>query len=50
MRFHKQLIKNPKRYYFLTNRVINCWNNLDQNIVDSKTLKQFKSKLDLFLT
>ena len=50
MRFHRQLIKNPKRYYFLTNRVINCWNNLDQNIVDSKTLKQFKSKLDLFLT
>jgi hypothetical protein len=49
MRFHKQFIKNPKRYYFLTNRVINSWNKLDQNIVDSKTLKEFKSKLDLFL-
>ncbi|MFZ2538708.1 MAG: reverse transcriptase family protein [Oscillospiraceae bacterium] len=36
------------RKYYFTNRVINIWNSLPNNIVTSDTLNQFKNKLDKF--
>ena len=35
------------RSHFFTNRVINVWNGLPDNIVQAKTMNSFKSRLDL---
>ena len=35
-----------RRYNFFVNRVVPSWNNLPENIVNSKTLEQFKIELD----
>ena len=36
------------RKYFFTNRVVNIWNSLPNDIVKSSTTNQFKNKLDKF--
>ena len=35
-----------KRYNFLTNRVVNDWNDLEQEAIDSVTVNQFINKID----
>ena len=38
---------NTEQYkYFFTNRVVNVWNKLPENIVNSETLNSFKNKID----
>ena len=37
--------KNPYKYFF-TNRIINIWNNLPNNIVNANSLNIFKNKID----
>ena len=36
------------RKHFFSNRVINRWNQLDQEAVDATSINAFKSKLDKF--
>ena len=35
---------------FFSNRVVNDWNKLPQDIILTKSLNNFKNKLDNFLT
>ena len=43
----RELVPNClQRYNFLNNRVAAHWNKLPDHIIDSKTLNQFKNKLD----
>ena len=37
------------RRNFFTQRVVNVWNSLPQNVVEAKTLSDFKNKLDIAL-
>jgi hypothetical protein len=47
-----KLVTNRTRYdlreYFFTNRIINIWNSLPENVVLCTNLNQFKNKLDKF--
>ncbi|CAF1106835.1 unnamed protein product [Brachionus calyciflorus] len=50
MRVTKELVKKCKiRDNFLTNRVVNDWNKLPQEIISAKTVNSFKAKLDVRL-
>ena len=46
LKIRKQLTTNMKRYNFFTNRVVNDWNDLEQDAIDSSTVNQFKNKID----
>ena len=37
-----------QRHNFFTNRVVEAWNQLDENVVNSKSVNEFKNKLKLF--
>ena len=43
----KQAIKKSKYQKFFSNRIINIWNNLPQDIVNAKSINEFKNKFDL---
>ena len=45
-RITAQVTKCDARFNFLPNRVVNVWNNLGQNTVDSRSLNSFKARLD----
>ena len=46
----REQIKNcSSRFHFFTNRVVNIWNQLPEEIVSARTLNIFKSKLDAWL-
>ena len=48
-RLRRQIIKKyDKRHGFFTNRIVEDWNNLPQNVVDSKSFNSFKNSLDNF--
>ena len=47
-RIAKQLTKVESRANFLPNRIANEWNKLPAEIVNSKTVNQFKNRLDKF--
>ncbi|XP_065684335.1 uncharacterized protein LOC136096706 [Hydra vulgaris] len=38
--------QNIKQHNFFTNRVVNDWNNLEQETIDAVSINQFKKKLD----
>lgn len=38
------------RKYFFTNRAVNIWNSLSQNVVSAATIQTFKQRLDVFWT
>ena len=46
MRKRRQLTSNIKRHNFLTNKVANDWNKLDQEAIDAISVNQFKKKID----
>ena len=48
-RLTKPHVKKRQTQMFFTNRVINIWNNLPLDAVNSKTLNQFKNEIDVFL-
>ena len=46
----REVVKNCNvRHNFYTNRVVNPWNSLPNEIVQSKTVNSFKAKLDKFM-
>ena len=45
-RYAREICKNSARYNFLTNRIANEWNELPEEVVSSKTVNEFKAKLD----
>ena len=49
-RLTKQFTKNTQRDMFFSNRVVNDWNKLPQDIISTKSLNNFKNELDNFLT
>ena len=46
--FKKRFSLNVGKYCF-SNRVVEIWNDLPDNILTCKTLDNFKNKLDIFL-
>ena len=47
--FKKQLHKGLNlRKFFFSQRVIDTWNNLPEDVVNVKTTNQFKGKIDKF--
>lgn len=43
----REIVKScSQRYHFFTNRVVNFWNALPDEIVNSKNVNEFKNKLD----
>ena len=42
----ERLSKCLPRYNFLTNRIVNDWNKLPEDIIQANSLKSFKSKFD----
>ena len=49
MRIRGKSFRTEVRRKFFTQRVVNVWNSLPQNVVEAKTLCDFKKKLDLAL-
>lgn len=46
----REQVKNcPSRYNFFTNRIVNHWNQLPQELIEAKNLNSFKAKLDEWL-
>ena len=46
-----RLQKNRPRYYmcyFFTNRIVNMWNSLPNDVVHAESTNTFKSRLDKF--
>ena len=41
-----QIGKTNARHYFFNNRVVENWNKLPQEVIDSRTVNQFKNRLD----
>ena len=48
-RLHRQLVKKRCRYNYLTNRVVDDWNTLTQEAIDSTNKNTFKNKIDKIL-
>jgi hypothetical protein len=48
-RLHRSLDKKTCRYNFITNRVVNDWNSLSQEAIDSANKNIFKSRIDKIL-
>jgi len=46
----REVVKNCNtRHNFFTNRVVNPWNSLPDEIVEAKSVNSFKNKLDKFM-
>ena len=45
-RMHRELVKKRCRYHYLTNRVVDDWNSLSQDAIDSLNKNTFKNKID----
>ncbi|XP_065675726.1 uncharacterized protein LOC136091934 [Hydra vulgaris] len=48
-RLHRQYTKKLCRYYYLTNRVVDDWNLLSQDAIDSANKNTFKNRIDKIL-
>ena len=48
-RLHRSLDKKTCRYNFITNRVVNDWNSLSQEAIDSANKNIFKNRIDKIL-
>ena len=50
LRLNRELVKGcTPRFNFLTNRIVNEWNALPEEIVRAKNLNSFKAKIDEWL-
>ena len=49
MRIRGKDFRTEARRNFFTQRVVNVWNSLPQNVVEAKTLSDFRKKLDIAL-
>ena len=49
MRKRGKPFRTEARRNFFNQRVMNVWNSLSQNVVEAKTLSDFKKKLDIAL-
>ena len=45
-KLYKPRVNTNKYHYFFTNRIINTWNNLPENVVMAETINSFKNRLD----
>ena len=51
-RLHREAVQTAKvrcRYYFLTNRVVDDWNSLTQEVIDSTNNNLLKNRIDKIL-
>ena len=46
-KIHKQRSRTEIRRQFFSNRVVDAWNELDENIVNAKKVATFKTRLEL---
>lgn len=49
LKLRKQNASKDIRKYFFSLRIVNSWNNLPDEIVNSRTLNQFKNRFDKFM-
>ena len=49
MRIRGKPFRTEMRRNFFTQRVVHVWNSPPQNVVEAKTLSDFKKKLDIAL-
>ena len=50
LKLRRELVKNcTPRFNFLTNRVVENWNTLPEEIVKARSLNSFKSKIDCYM-
>ena len=49
MRIRSKPFKTEVRRNFFTQRLVNVWNSLPQDVVEAKTLSDLKKKLDMVL-
>ena len=49
LRIRGKPFRTEVRRNFFIQRVVNVWNSLPQNVVEAKTLRDFKKKLDVAL-
>jgi len=46
-----ELVKNcSSRFYFLTNRIVNHWNQIQNKVIEARNINCFKTKLDKWLS
>ena len=46
LKYERESVNYLPRYHFLINRTINLWNSLPETVVTSKTVNQFKNRLE----
>ncbi|XP_065682358.1 uncharacterized protein LOC136095556 [Hydra vulgaris] len=46
LKYEREIVNYLPRHYFLINRTANLWNALPETVVTSKTVNQFKNRLD----
>ena len=49
MKFYKSRFACDIRKYCFPQRAINEWNNLDNDVIESETVIQFKNKIDEYM-
>ena len=48
-RINRQFIRNfPQRDHFFTNRIVPFWNELPEEVINSKTVNSFKKRYDMY--
>ena len=48
LKYEKEIVNYLPRHHFLLNRTVNLWNALPETVVTSKTVNQFKNRLDKY--
>ena len=46
----REIVTNKQRHNFYTNGVVNTWNSLPDDVIEAKTVNDFKNKLDKLKT
>ena len=46
----REIVTNNQRHNFYTNRAVNAWNALPDDVIEAKTVNKFKKKLDKLRT
>ena len=47
-KLHKPRFNNNNYKYFFTNRIVNTWNSLPEDVVKAESVNTFKNKLDKY--